>query len=122
MGLDEFYRNWVLAAKQSCVGSPTNYYLRARAAWGAYNGGSGSICRFANPNSAWAAHDRDFKGKIDGQAWNKYVSNQNAASPLDVKCLAEGARPCALPASSRGPSSVLEEGLYAASSSKILFV
>ena len=111
-GLDEFYSNWLLAAKQSCVGNPADYVKRARAAWAAYNGGPGSICRFANPNSPWKQHDIDFNSKITGQAWNHYVANKTAASKLNVKCLAEGARPCALgaPRAAR-----LTDGLYSAS-------
>src|SRR5690606_23104670 len=43
--LDIYYSAWQKAPSKSCVGRETNYEARTRAAWSAYNGGSGSICR-----------------------------------------------------------------------------
>jgi hypothetical protein len=101
LGLDIFYANWVRSATASCVSSPSDYHSRARAAWAAYNGGQGSICRWTNSNSQWAANDKGFEAKFSGQRWLPYVSNPNASSPLDVRCLAEGSRPCAAPQGGR---------------------
>jgi hypothetical protein len=115
LGLSELYADWVRAGNQACVGSPTNYYTRARAAWAAYNGGPGSVCRFANASSPWAAHDREFQTKLDAKEWQKYVANPKAISRLDVKCLAEGHRPCALAPGQQARAQVAAEGLYQAS-------
>jgi hypothetical protein len=95
-GLDIFYSAWVKAASASCVSSSSNYEERARAAWAAYNGGSGSICRWTNPNSAWAANDTGFITKFRAQSWVSSVMSPAKAAALDVSCLAEGSRPCAL--------------------------
>lgn len=96
-GLDIFYSNWVKAAKASCVSSPRDYKARARAAWAAYNGGGGSICRWTNPNSAWARNDKGYLANYNNRTWLNYTKSTTAASSLDVRCLAEGVRPCAAP-------------------------
>ncbi len=95
-GLDVYYAAWTRSASASCVASTTNYVQRARAAWSAYNGGSGSICRWTNPNSAHASKDKGYYEKFTGRTWLSYVSNTDKAAKLDVVCLAEGTRPCAL--------------------------
>lgn len=110
-GLDVFYDGWTRAARASCVPNPNDYYTRARAAWAAYNGGAGSICRFTNSSSKFASHDIAYKQKIDGKGWKRFVANESEASPLDVKCLAEGTRPCALGTPAL-PAPVLTDGLY----------
>ena len=94
-GLDVYYAAWVKSATASCVSSSTNYEERARASWSAYNGGSGSICRWTNPNSPYASGDQNYYSRYRAQAWLQHVADKNRASSLDVECLAEGARPCA---------------------------
>lgn len=95
-GLDIYYSAWVKSASASCVSSSSNYEERARSAWAAYNGGSGSICRWTNPNSAWAANDNGYITKFRARAWLGSVASLTKAAALDVNCMAEGARPCAL--------------------------
>lgn len=94
-GLDAFYAQWVRSATISCVPSPTDFRDRARAAWAAYNGGPGSICRWKNTRSKWAKNDREFFDKLVLKPYLPFVANTNAPSPLDVSCLAQGVRPCA---------------------------
>ena len=93
-GLDIFYSMWNRAATASCVSSPTNYRDRARSAWAAYNGGPGSICRWTNPSSAWAANDKGFLANYTTPPWKPYASALTASAPLAVRCLFEGVRPC----------------------------
>lgn len=96
-GLDVFYAEWVNSAHASCVSSSSDYKSRARSAWSAYNGGDGSICRWRNSKSPYAEADREFNRKYDARAWLSYVKDTKASAKLDVKCLAEGKRPCAAP-------------------------
>lgn len=95
-GLDIFYTSWVASAQAACVSSASNYKDRTRSAWAAYNGGPGSICRWTNPKSPYAQHDIDFNLQYQRQAWRTFVADTKAPSKLDVKCLAEGSRPCAI--------------------------
>lgn len=98
-GLDIFYDAWVKSASVSCVSSASNFKERTRAAWAAYNGGSGSICRWKNPSSPYAKNDRDFLERYERRVWTKYVADVNATAKIDVRCLAEGVRPCVKPGS-----------------------
>ncbi|RZA05751.1 MAG: hypothetical protein EOP11_12095 [Proteobacteria bacterium] len=97
-GLDIYYAAWVKTATASCISSPTDYKSRARGAWSAYNGGTANngICRFANPKASHAQKDKDYLAKFDGKAWMGHITNTNLESALNVSCLAEGVRPCAL--------------------------
>jgi hypothetical protein len=97
LGLDQFYSNWVKSAKVACVKSPADYQSRARAAWAAYNGGAGSFCRWTNSKSKWAANDRGFYAHYTSHNWLAPVHDKKAPAPLNVRCLAEGKRPCAAP-------------------------
>ncbi len=97
LGLDQFYAEWVRSARVSCVPSASDYRARARSAWAAYNGGSGSICRWTNLRSAWAQNDSSFKAHYDGRSWISMVGDRNAKSPINITCLAEGKRPCVNP-------------------------
>ncbi len=90
-GLDIFYDAWLKSAKSSCIKSSTDYVSRARAAWSAYNGGPGSICRWSKSPSSG---DQQFHTKIIQKAWLQLVKDQNAPSQLDIQCLMEGLRPC----------------------------
>lgn len=94
LGLDIFYAQWVRSATQSCVSNAGNWRSRARSAWSAYNGGPGSICRWANPKSAHAQKDIDYRTKYDNKPWLSVVSSTTQESKLNVKCMAEGVRPC----------------------------
>lgn len=93
-GLDIFYSNWVKSATVSCVSSRTDYVARARAAWSAYNGGAGSICRWANSGSKYASFDRSYFSRYQSQPWLAFVQNMQAPASINVRCLAEGVRPC----------------------------
>lgn len=96
LGLDLYYSLWVKTPKARCVRSNTDWRARARSAWAAYNGGPGSICRWTNPKSKWAANDRGYNSKHTAQGWLKVVRDPAAPSPLNIKCLFEGRRPCAV--------------------------
>ena len=96
MGLDTFYPGWVKSASVRCVGSSSDYHNRARAAWSAYNGGSGQICRWASSNSVYHHFDVDFNSRYNAMAWKSFVRDTRTSSKLNAKCLAEGKRPCAL--------------------------
>ncbi len=89
-GLDVYYKGWAQSARASCVSSSGNFHDRARAAWAAYNGGPGAICR-------WKANgrtDRDFNVRFTRKAWLSFVSNPQGPSHLNINCLVEGVRPC----------------------------
>ncbi len=85
--LDIYYRGWQRAPSKSCVSSSTDYYNRARAAYGAYNGGDRSSCRFTNPNHKWARNDKNFKDKFDAQTWKRYVSSSQTPNSVNIACL-----------------------------------
>jgi hypothetical protein len=90
-GLDIYYQAWVSAPQQSCLKSATDYQDRARAAWAAYNGGLGAICRWRNNPSGG---DRQYLSKILQKQWLQFVVDQNAPVLVDVQCLMLGQRPC----------------------------
>lgn len=91
-GLDIYYAAWKQAASARCVSSPSNYHDRARAAWAAYNGGPGAICRWPSNGKT----DSEFNGRYNRQAWLSLVADAHANSSLNVRCLAEGTRPCTM--------------------------
>lgn len=85
--LDIYYKGWQNAPDKSCVSSSSAYYNRARAAYGAYNGGDSASCRFTNPNHKWARNDKNFKDKFDGQTWKRYISSSQTPKSVDIACL-----------------------------------
>ncbi len=91
-GLDIFYASWTKSATASCISSPNDFKNRTRAAWSAYNGGPGAICRWKNKNTAG---DQQFLAKYDAKSWLPFVADPKAPVTVDIKCLAEGVRPCA---------------------------
>lgn len=93
-GLDIFYAAWIKSANAKCVASPSAYKSRARAAWSAYNGGMGSICRWSKSRLSASSPDGQFEKKYDQRSWDGLVSNPLADSPVNIACLAEGVRPC----------------------------
>lgn len=95
MGLDEYYANWVRSAGVSCVKSRTDWQARARSAWSAYNGGPGNICRWSKAKNRHAKKDASYKKNYLTKRWLTIVTDVNAPAALDVRCLAEGRRPCA---------------------------
>lgn len=95
-GLDIYYAAWLKSATATCVSAASNYEQRARSAWAAYNGGPSSLCRWTNSSSAHAAKDTAYITKFRAAAWMTHVANANEKSALNVSCLAEGVRPCAL--------------------------
>jgi hypothetical protein len=95
--LDIYYSGWEKAPKESCVNSSKNYYSRARAAYGIYNGGAASACRFTNPNHKWARNDQNFKDKFDSETWNRYVSASVETTKVDVNCLSNPNQICSTP-------------------------
>ncbi|MCB9072254.1 MAG: hypothetical protein H6623_01435 [Bdellovibrionaceae bacterium] len=107
--MDIFYTQWERAASQSCVGGASNWKNRIRAAWAAYNGGPGSICRWTNSGSAWAQNDKNFLDMYNGQSWKTYVSNSALPSSIDASCLIEQKENCAAPGND---TSFVENNLY----------
>lgn len=93
-GMDILFSEWERAPSQSCVGSATNYVSRIRSAWAAYNGGSGSICRWANPNSTWAANDIGFYSLYQTRTWTTYVHDEHKPASVNVPCLIENKSNC----------------------------
>ncbi len=93
-GLEEYYGNWQRAPSASCVRYATDWRNRSRAAYAAYNGGAGKICRWTNSRDAWARNDQGYAEKYDGLAWNAYVRNTNAPAGIDASCLIEGGEVC----------------------------
>lgn len=98
MGLDEYYANWVKSARAKCVKSKTDWQARARSAWSAYNGGPGKICRWNLRKNRHAKKDAGYRKNYIGKRWLNLVADIEAPAPLDVRCLAEGKRPCLAPA------------------------
>lgn len=92
-GLDVYYKAWVKSATASCVSSATNYKSRARAAWAAYNGGSGKICRWTSNTTG----DKQYLAKFEQRTWLNYVQDTKAPVRVDVNCLMFNERPCVAP-------------------------
>ena len=93
-GMEEYYASWQRAPSSGCVRYATDWRSRSRAAYSAYNGGSGKICRWTNPKDAWARNDQGYAEKYDGLAWNAYAQNTSAAAGIDAACLIEGGEVC----------------------------
>lgn len=69
---------------------------RLRAAYSAYNGGSGNICRFANGGATWARNDKGWLEKFNKRPWLPYVSDDQRKPVVNIKCLLEGDDLCAV--------------------------
>lgn len=95
--LDIFYDSWQKAPAQSCVSSDRDWYNRVRAAYGGYNGGRLSMCRFTNPNHKFSRNDKNFKDKLDAQTWKRYISSSVDLSPIDIACLSNPTKDCSSP-------------------------
>jgi hypothetical protein len=95
--MDIFYKNWEKAPSQTCVKSATNYEARIRASWAAYNGGSGKICRWTDPNDKWAQNDKNFYTHYSKRLWEKYNANPSKEASIDVACLIEKKENCPAP-------------------------
>lgn len=93
-GMDVFYRQWQRAPSQYCVGSPTNYEARVRAAWAAYNGGGGRLCRWTNSADRWSENDKNFYYHFRNRQWEKYIMDPNKKASIDVPCLIEKKENC----------------------------
>jgi hypothetical protein len=97
-GMDILYAQWERAPSQSCYkNSSDKYKARIRSAWAAYNGGPGSICRWTNSSSAWAANDKNFLDMYNNHTWSTYLINAQATASVDVACLIENRENCAAP-------------------------
>jgi hypothetical protein len=123
-GVEHYLDEWTRAKSASCVTriqsnrrSTRAQYLEAltRAAYSAYNGGSGAICRWANPNHAWAKNDKGFHGKWQRNEWSGLVADSSAPLKLDLNCIRSGDELCAIATERRGEyltsrPLILEEG------------
>ncbi|MBN8539433.1 MAG: hypothetical protein J0L82_03520 [Deltaproteobacteria bacterium] len=101
-GIELFYRKWESASKARCgqrakKQTDDQYYQNiTRAAYSAYNGGSDAICRWTNPKHAWAKNDKNFFGKLNGQAWSEWVRVEDQKIRIDVGCVRSGDEICAV--------------------------
>lgn len=92
--LELYFSEWQSAATAKCVRRADDYQSRARAAYSAYNGGSGKICRWTDPNDKWARNDKGFWDKMRASSWNTFVTDANQAAPFDVGCALDGSSDC----------------------------
>ena len=115
--MDLFYSKWQLAASADCVSSPGNWEARTRAAWGAYNGGNDSLCRWRNPNHKWYKNDVNFYASYSKKSWQAYVENLDKASGVNVSCLMEKRENCPVPGEIVIPA-LREDVLYRTSDEK----
>lgn len=92
--MDVFYPHWQRAPSVSCVRGERDWIPRIRSAWSAYNGGSGSICRWTNPNHTWARNDVNFNTHLRAESWFRHIANTNAPVSINVPCLAERRENC----------------------------
>jgi hypothetical protein len=109
--MDIFYAHWERAPSMSCVGSPTNWEARIRSAWAAYNGGSGKICRWTNPNDKWARNDEGFYSNLKNQRWRPLAGNLAKPAAINVPCLIEKRENCPAPGMPQEPT-LRENVLY----------
>lgn len=94
IGLEEFYMDWQQAAKARCVKSDDNYISQTRAAYSAYNGGLGSLCRWTNSKANFARNDVGFLQKFKSKSWRGIITNYEIKPSIDVKCLINGNENC----------------------------
>ncbi|MFM6928923.1 MAG: SH3 domain-containing protein [Bdellovibrio sp.] len=94
--MDVYYAAWQNAASASCVTNASNYWqARTRSAWSAYNGGPKKLCRWTDPNSAWAHNDRNFYAMLTGKKWKGFVEDEKQKSSVPIACLMEKKEDCA---------------------------
>ena len=107
--MDIYYAAWQNAASKSCVTGASNYWqARIRSAWAAYNGGPSKLCRWTDPNNAWAANDKNFYNALTGKKWKTYVDNENQKTQIPISCLMEKKEDCAPQV--EDPSTVATDG------------
>jgi len=101
-GVEWFHRKWELASKARCTQRTKKqtdeqlYQNITRAAYSAYNGGSDAVCRWTNPEHAWAKNDKNFFGKLKGQMWSEWVRVDDQKIRIDVGCIRSGDEICAV--------------------------
>lgn len=101
-GVELFYRKWESAAKARCTQrtkkqSDDQFYQNlTRATYSAYNGGSDAVCRWTNPQHTWAKNDKNFFGKLKGQAWSEWVRVEDQKIQIDIGCIRSGDDICAV--------------------------
>lgn len=101
-GIELFYRKWEMATTARCTQRTKKqtdaqvYQNITRAAYSAYNGGSDAICRWTNPKHAWAKNDKNYFGKLTGQAWSEWVRVEDQKIRIDIGCIRSGDEICAV--------------------------
>jgi hypothetical protein len=101
-GVELFHRKWESASTARCTQrakkqSDDQYYQNlTRATYSAYNGGSDAVCRWTNPKHTWAKNDKNFFGKLKGQAWSEWVRVEDQKIRIDVGCIRSGDEICAV--------------------------
>jgi hypothetical protein len=117
--LEEYYGAWEKAAKASCVTDASDFRMRARAAYSAYNGGSSKICRWTNPNDKWARNDQGFIDKFDKQLWNQHIKTPLSQTAVNVACLIDGSEQCPLRSTDNSPPRPASERVYQTSQKEL---
>jgi hypothetical protein len=103
-GLDTYFVEWNRAINSSCFNTAngknpsleTIFENRARSAYSAYNGGPGRLCRYTDRGNKWKGNDEKFFDSYHNRPYMKYVSDENQAPPVNVKCLMNGDDLCAM--------------------------
>jgi hypothetical protein len=115
-GMDVYFAAWERAPSQSCVKNAASFWeARTRSAWSAYNGGPSRICRWADPNNAHAAKDKQFYDMYRNRTWRTYIADERKPASVDVPCLVENLQNCPPPGAPPVPSPIPVSGkLYAA--------
>lgn len=97
MGIEQYYIGWSSARRASCVAGLTGtarLNAQAKAAYAAYNGGPGAICRWTNHDAKWSRNDTGYWEKFAGRPWAKFVTDEKQKLPVDLECLKAGRSTC----------------------------
>jgi hypothetical protein len=101
-GIEHYYTGWDAALKAKCVMRAKNqtraqtFENVTRAAYSAYNGGPGAICRWTNPGHPWAKNDKNYFMKLNGRGWKEFVRDENHKLNVDLDCVRSGDDFCAV--------------------------
>ncbi len=107
-GIEHFYDEWDAASKTKCI-MRTKNQSRAqtlenitRAAYSSYNGGPSAVCRWTNPQHAWAKNDKNYFKKLKGREWSEWVRAEDHKIKIDLECVRSGDELCAVAKERRG--------------------
>ncbi len=101
-GIEHYFSEWESALKARCIMRVKNQKREqtlenvTRAAYAAYNGGPGAICRWTNPGHAWAKNDKNYFKKLKSRDWSEFVRDENHKLKVDLDCVRSGDDFCAV--------------------------